>query len=67
MFLTFFPGKYMIRKALQMQEAAVPMDVSLVIPAYNESAIVLDTIRAVSARLAELAQDYEVQIGRAHV
>ena len=45
-----------------MQEAAVPMDVSLVIPAYNESAIVLDTIRAVSARLAELAQDYEVLI-----
>ena len=38
------------------------MDVSLVIPAYNESAIVLDTIRAVSARLAELAQDYEVLI-----
>lgn len=38
------------------------MDVSLVIPAYNERAIVLDTIRAVSAKLAELAADYEVLI-----
>lgn len=38
------------------------MDVSLVIPAYNESAIILDTIRAVSARLAELTESYEVLI-----
>ena len=38
------------------------MNVSLVIPAYNESGIVLDTIRAASARLSELAQEYEVLI-----
>lgn len=38
------------------------MDVSLVIPAYNESAIVLDTIRAASAKLAELTESYEVLI-----
>lgn len=38
------------------------MKLSLVIPAYNESQIVLDTIRTVSARLAELAEDYEVLI-----
>lgn len=38
------------------------MDVSLVIPAYNESKIVLDTVRAVSARLAELTAEYEVLI-----
>ena len=38
------------------------MDVSLVIPAYNESKIVLDTIRTVSARLAELKVEYEVLI-----
>ena len=38
------------------------MEVSLVIPAYNESAIVLDTIRAASAKLAELTEDYEVLI-----
>lgn len=38
------------------------MDVSLVIPAYNESGIILDTVRAVSARLAELAGAYEVLI-----
>jgi len=38
------------------------MDVSLVIPAYNESEIIPDTIRQVSARLAELAGEYEVLI-----
>ena len=38
------------------------MDVSLVIPAYNESAIISDTIRAVSAKLAELTDSYEVLI-----
>ena len=38
------------------------MDVSLVIPAYNESAIIPDTIRAVSAKLAELTGAYEVLI-----
>lgn len=38
------------------------MKVSLVIPAYNEGAIILDTIRAVSAKLAELAGEYEVLI-----
>ena len=34
------------------------MNVSLVIPAYNEREIILDTIRAVSAKLAELTADY---------
>ena len=38
------------------------MNVSLVIPAYNESAIIPDTIRAVSAKLAELTDSYEVLI-----
>lgn len=38
------------------------MEVSLVIPAYNEGAILPDTIRAVSAKLKELAEDYEVLI-----
>lgn len=38
------------------------MDVSLVIPAYNESKIVLETIHTVSAKLAQLAKDYEVII-----
>lgn len=38
------------------------MNVSLVIPAYNEREIVLDTIRASSAKLAELTEDYEVLI-----
>ena len=37
------------------------MDVSLVIPAYNESKIVLDTIRTVSARLAELKVDEQTR------
>lgn len=36
------------------------MKVSLVIPAYNESKIVLDTLRAVSSKLGELAENYEV-------
>ena len=36
------------------------MKVSLVIPAYNESGIILDTLRTVSVKLAELAEDYEV-------
>lgn len=38
------------------------MNVSLVIPAYNEREIILDTIREVSAKLAELTADYEVLI-----
>jgi len=38
------------------------MEVSLVIPAYNESAIIQDAIRAASAKLAELTGDYEVVI-----
>lgn len=38
------------------------MKVSLVIPAYNESKIIADTIRTVSSKLAELAEDYEVVI-----
>lgn len=51
----------MIRKDRNLkQEAFRPMKVSLVIPAYNESKIVLDTIRTVSGKLAELAEDYEV-------
>ena len=36
------------------------MKVSLVIPAYNESGIILDTLHTVSVKLAELAEDYEV-------
>lgn len=36
------------------------MKVSLVIPAYNESRIILDTLHTVSAKLAELTEDYEV-------
>lgn len=36
------------------------MKVSLVIPAYNESKIILDTLHTVSAKLAELAEDYEI-------
>jgi dolichyl-phosphate beta-glucosyltransferase len=40
--------------------AFAPMKVSLVIPAYNESGIILDTLRTVSVKLAELADDYEV-------
>lgn len=36
------------------------MKVSLVIPAYNESKIVLDTLRTVSAKLSDLTEDYEV-------
>ena len=38
------------------------MEVSLVSPAYTESAIIPDTIRAVSARLAGLTGSYEVLI-----
>lgn len=38
------------------------MKVSLVIPAYNEGKIVLETIREASAKLAQLAEDYEVLI-----
>ncbi len=36
------------------------MKVSLVIPAYNESKIVLDTLRTVSEKLSALTEDYEV-------
>lgn len=38
------------------------MKVSLVIPAYNESAIIADTLRSVSEKLAELTSDYEILI-----
>lgn len=38
------------------------MKVSLVIPAYNESKIILDTIPSVSAKLKELTEEYEVLI-----
>lgn len=38
------------------------MEVSLVIPAYNEGAVIRDAIRAASAKLAELTGDYEVVI-----
>lgn len=38
------------------------MNVSLVIPAYNESSIIQDTLRAVSAKLAELTETYEVLV-----
>lgn len=38
------------------------MDVSLIIPAYNESAIILDTIRTVTAKLTELTESYEVLV-----
>lgn len=38
------------------------MDISLVIPAYNESGIIMDTIQTVSARLAELTAEYEVLV-----
>lgn len=38
------------------------MEVSLVIPAYNEGGIIMDTIRTVSGKLAELAESYEVLI-----
>ena len=38
------------------------MDVSLIIPAYNESAIIPDTIRTVTAKLADLTESYEVLI-----
>lgn len=38
------------------------MELSLVIPAYNESEIVLETIRTVSAKLSELVREYEVLI-----
>lgn len=38
------------------------MKVSLVIPAYNESKIMPDTLRAVTGKLAALSEDYEVII-----
>ena len=38
------------------------MFVSLVLPAYNESAVIRDTIRAASAKLAELSEEYEVLV-----
>ena len=38
------------------------MDISLVIPAYNESVILPDTLRAVSSKLAELTDRYEVLV-----
>lgn len=38
------------------------MDVSLVIPAYNESRIILNTIRTASAKLAEFTSSYEILI-----
>lgn len=36
------------------------MKLSLVIPAYNESSIIADTLRAVTARLAEIDPEYEL-------
>lgn len=38
------------------------MKISLVIPAYNESEIILDTVRTVSAKLAERGESYEVLV-----
>lgn len=38
------------------------MKVSLVIPAYNESAIIADTLHAVSEKLSDLTGDYEILV-----
>ena len=38
------------------------MDVSLIIPVYNESKIILNTIRTASKKLAELTSSYEILI-----
>lgn len=38
------------------------MRLSLVIPAYNESGIIVDTVRAASARLAEIDPEYELLV-----
>ena len=49
-------------KFWKTEGAAGAMKVSLVIPAYNERAIIEDTLRAVSAKLSELTDEYEVLI-----
>lgn len=49
-------------KFRETEGAAGAMKVSLVIPAYNESAIIADTLHAVSEKLSELTGDYEVLI-----
>lgn len=36
------------------------MKLSLVVPAYNETSIILDTIQTISARLAQIDPDYEL-------
>lgn len=36
------------------------MKLSLVIPAYNESSIIVDTVKTISARLAQIDPDYEL-------
>ena len=60
-FLDISGKKVYDEKKLQAKRGAfAPMKVSLVIPAYNESKIISDTLRAVCAKLAELAEDYEV-------
>ena len=38
----------------------INMDVSLIIPVYNESKIILNTIRTASKKLAELTSSYEI-------
>lgn len=40
----------------------INMDVSLIIPVYNESKIILNTIRTASKKLAELTSSYEILI-----
>lgn len=40
----------------------IKVDISLVIPAYNESKIILNTIQTSSAKLAELTSSYEILI-----
>ena len=51
----------MMRRNCEL-EAVRQMDVSLVIPAYNEGGIIMDTIRTVSGKLSELSESYEVLI-----
>ena len=38
-------------------------DISLIIPCYNESAILADTLRAAAGYLAELGRSYEIVVG----
>lgn len=44
-----------------------PIDVSVVIPAYNEQARIVPTIGAFAAHLARTGLTWELKIGRAHV